>query len=78
MNHFSISIQNPHHSLQEMLSIHFNPTFLFEDHKITSMQAYIQKMSRSANDRGLWVIIVLYIVMLINFFAQILRQRQRD
>ena len=54
MNHFSISIQNPSHSLQEMLSIHFNPTFLFDDHKITSLQAYIQKMSISANDGGLW------------------------
>jgi 1,4-alpha-glucan branching enzyme len=31
-----------------MLSIHVNPTFLFEDHKITSIQAYIQ------NDGGLW------------------------
>ena len=41
MNRFSISIQNPSHLLQEMLSIHFNPTLLFEYHKITSIQAYI-------------------------------------
>ena len=53
-NHFSISIQNISHSLQETLSIHFSPTFLFEDLKIISIQVYIQKMSISANDEGLW------------------------
>jgi hypothetical protein len=54
MNHLSKSIPNPSHSMQEMLSIHFNPTFLFEGHTITYIQAYIQKMSISANDVGLW------------------------
>ena len=54
MNHFYICTQNPSHSLQEMYSNYFNPTFLFEDHKITSIQAYIHKMSISANDGGFW------------------------
>ncbi len=37
-----------------MIDIHFNVSLLYEDHGINSLQTYIQKMSISANSRGLW------------------------
>jgi len=37
-----------------LIDIHFNIFLLYEDHDINSLQTYIQKMSISANSRGLW------------------------
>ncbi len=55
MTHFAQSLQQPiNPQIQELIDIQFNVFSLYEDHGINSLQTYIQKISTSANSRGLW------------------------
>jgi hypothetical protein len=55
MTHFAQSLQQPiNPQIQILINIHFNVFLLYESHAINSLQTYIQKMSISANPRGLW------------------------
>jgi hypothetical protein len=55
MTHFAQSLQQPiNPQIQELIDIHFNVSLLYEDHGISFLQNYIQKMSINANFGGLW------------------------
>jgi hypothetical protein len=55
MTHFAQSLQQPiNPQIQELIDIHFNVFLFYEDHGINFLQTYIQKLSISANLRGLW------------------------
>jgi hypothetical protein len=38
-----------------MIDIHFNVSFLYEDHGICFLQTYVEKMAISAKFKGLWL-----------------------
>jgi hypothetical protein len=57
--HFAQSLQQPIHTFQEIINIHFDVSLIYEDHGIHSLQTYVDKMAISAKYGGLWAIFCL-------------------